>query len=670
MQNTAEAGTPTLPRRDARLLPLVLIGAALLLVLLLGIRTVSSSDIWLHLAAGRHALQQGPARIDPFSFSLPVATPWTQTTWLYDILVFALWTTGGSGMAVVFHAVAVTGAFLLLLPVARRYAGDLATAAALLFCAWLLAPLFTMRPTLLSLPFMAVALRLTLRPELERHHVALLLVNQILWVNMAPWFVLGPFMMILRTAEAFRTKPAPDAAAPSASPARPASFLALAGLLTVACIATPFGAQPLLDTLAGLLRLEPPVTLEWISPFARDFLPYPLAALSTLALVLIACVFIFHRSALPLVVTALAVIATFQIVQSNHHIDMNALMIFPFIAMSFTCLVHLARSRLAGNRGERARLVATVLLFATALGSLVAVITNRYYIASGSASAFGLGVNTDAYPVAATEVLSSLKRKPSRMLNLSHDGGYLLWRMPGTRVFADPRGELYGTRFFDVLSRGLVGDEPSWNELISRYDPDALLIHGTWTGAGATAFRLLQGDQWAMAYFDGATLLIVRTTSSNAELLGHVEARKRGLALIRQNLDRYARHIHNRFVRPPNPSRLIGAASTYQALGRFDDALPLHLALTRGTPRYVKAWVNQGIAELEKDQIKDAVATFEHVVQLIPDSPIGWLWLGQAYQRDGRHAEATDSHDTARSINRLVAERFISEQAPREPSAP
>ena len=75
---------------ESRFGHLVLLGAAFFILFLLGIRTISSSDIWLHLAAGRHALEHGPAHVDPFSYVLPENTVWHQSSWLYDILVYTV----------------------------------------------------------------------------------------------------------------------------------------------------------------------------------------------------------------------------------------------------------------------------------------------------------------------------------------------------------------------------------------------------------------------------------------------------------------------------------------------------------------------------------------------------------------------------------------------------
>lgn len=637
----------------------VLLGAAFVILFLLGLRTISSSDIWLHLSAGRHALEQGPAHVDPFSFALPENTTWHQTTWIYDILVFTVWRLGGSVATILLHALVVVASFFLMTPIARRYGNDALVAAALLFSAWLMAPLFTMRPALFSLLFVAIAAHLVNRPTLTPAVMALLLLNQVAWVNMAPAFLIGPLIVLMRSFELRR--PVLPGDLPSA--ARPSTCMALAVALLAVCAVNPFGITLLTNAFSALIQLKPAVTIEWISPFARDFLPYPLAWLNTVALVLIACVFIFYRNRLPMVLTTLAVLAAFQIVQSGHHVHLNALQIFPFLVIGMVSISRLADGFLPPLISRIIARTTPVLLALLLLVSFWSIITNRYYVASGSASAFGLGVNTDAFPVAAANHLNDLKKNNVRLINLSHDGGYLLWRYPGQKVFTDARGELYGTAFFDVLSRGLVGHEESWKKLIESYNPDALLIHGTWTGAGPTAFHLLQGDKWAMAYFDGTSMLIVRTTTANRELLENNDARKQGIELIDASQERYANHLDNRFVRPPNPSRLIGAASVFQALGRFQNALPLHRLLTAGSPRYVGAWVNQGIAEMQSGLPLKAITTLNQVTHMIPANPIGWLWLGNAYKAAGQDHDATTSHDKARSINRLIAERFLSDNS-------
>jgi len=641
---------------SGRSLDLVFLAVGFFVLLILGIRTVSSSDIWFHLAAGRLAVQEGAATIDPFSFALPDNTPWLQTNWLYDIVVLHLWRIGGSALAVLVHALAVVGAFLLLIPVCRKFSSTLHQSIAMILCAWLLAPLFTMRPLLFSLFFIGLFINLLTRPKLTFTSIALLAITQIVWANMHASFALGIIFAALRAVEA-RTTSRIDPAS-----TKPIIYFALTLALAGLSLINPFGPSLFDQVLTMIKRPDGGVFLEWISPFQRDFLPVPISYLTTTALVLIAAVFIFHRERLPMIPTAAAVLSAFLLVRSNHVLELCAVLSFPFLTLSLASLEALMKKSAPALRKSYAVAAIYICMTIILAGSVWVIITNRYYVYSGSASAFGFRVNTDAFPFAAIDVLSKQKDLPLRIINIAHDGGFLLWRMPQRQVFTDPRGNLYGGLFYDRLAKGLIGQEEHWHKLLADHDPDAFLISAIWTGAGTMAFRLLQGDQWAMVYFDGTTMLIARTTSNNAGLLEDNEMRERGLTLIEDSRERYERNLNNRFVRPPNPSRLIGASSVYQALGHFEKSLPLLKLLTEGTPRMAGAWVNRGIAEIQEEHYKDAIATLTHAVSILPANALAWLWLGKAHEFSGNTTQAAVCRDRARVINRTIADLFEKEQ--------
>jgi hypothetical protein len=514
-----------------------------------------------------------------------------------------------------------------------------------------------MRPLLFCLLFVGLYIHILSREKLSAPHIIALSVTQILWANMHASFVLGIMFAGVRTLEAR------NSASGNSPSTRASSLLGVTVLLAGMSLINPFGISLFNQAIDMIKHPDGGVFLEWISPFYRDFLPLPQTYLTTTSLVLIASVFIFHRDRLPVLLTTAAVLGAFLMVRSNHVLELCAVLAFPFLTMSLSCIEQLLKKSAPIFRAPAIKAVLHVAILVVMTGSVWIIITNRYYVYSGSASAFGLRINTDAFPVAAADMMSRRSDLPEKILNVAHDGGYLLWRLPKRKVFTDPRGNLYGGLFYDRLAKGLIGQDDYWEKLLSEYDPDALLISATWTGAGTMAYRLLQGDRWAMVYFDGSTMLIARTTSVNAGLLEDKEIRENGLTLISDGMKRYSSNLHNRFVRPPNPSRLIGAASVYQALGHFEKSLPILKMLTKACPRMAGAWVNCGIAEVQEKKFDDAISTLQHAVNILPDNALSWLWLGKAHELSGNTTEATVCQDRARMISRATADRFEKEHA-------
>ena len=645
----------------------VLLAGSLLIVFLFGLRTISGADLWFHLAAGRQVMTAGPASVDPFSFGLPAETAWRQVTWLYDVLVFQVWRFGGAPLTVLLHVAAVLAGFLAVAPALRRYAGRVHQATALLLCAWVLAPMFSLRPLLFCLAFLGAFLGLLSRERLTWREGAALVVLQALWANMHVSFALGPVLVLLRALEAIRQPP------PGALPAEPDQPRAFYGTVMIAVLAVtlmnPFGFGVWREAIRALLHPEGRVMLEWISPFYGDFIPVRLTVFTTTLLALIAAVFIFRRERLPLVFTGAAVISAYALVQSGHYLEVCALLAFPFAAMSLAVVSDLVGRWLPERLDVLVARAGRAALTLALVFSAFWIVTNRYYVHSGSASGFGLRVNTDIYPVAVVQALNGLAAPPERMINLAQDGGYLLWQRPGTRVFTDPRGALYGGLFFNRLSGELTG-HVSWRDgETPLIDSDAILLNATWTGARTALLNLLSKPQWSIAYFDGVSVLLLRKTSANAPLLEDAEWSRRGLALIQADYARYQRALTRRGALLPNPARLIGAASMYHVLGRFSESLAILELITRGSPRMVAAWVNRGIAEVETGRIDAAVTTLRHASDLLPNHPLPLLWLSKAYQLAGRESEAAVALQKARDLNKGFAERFEAEQTLLAPSS-
>ncbi|HMP90085.1 MAG TPA: tetratricopeptide repeat protein [Kiritimatiellia bacterium] len=632
---------------------LLLLAGAFLILFFFGLRTISGSEIFLHLAAGRFAMLHGVISVDPFSFGLPPGTSWTQTTWLYDMFMVKIWSLGGASAITLLHVSATVGAFLLLVPVASRYSSTLHQAIALMISAWIFASLYSLRPMLLCLLFAAAFMNILERNKLSLRYGILLGVIQLLWVNMHTSFMLGLFFVAMRGLQAFLNRQRLSEGE-SAHPAYFGLFIALAmiGLINP--------AGPLLygDVFKQLLRPESGVILEWASPFIREFLPSATGHLTTVLLVLIAAVFVTRKERLPVMLTGCAVLGAYLIVKSTPNLDLCAVLVFPFLCMSLASI----SARISSTWETRTRgTVTSVITAAFAvvwLGTSWVTITNRYYVYAGSASSFGLGINQDVLPAAAANFLGQREIRPDRILNIAHDGGYLLWRLPQDKVFTDPRGDLYGGTFYNKLSRGLLGHRDSWNELMDRFDFDAILLNATWSGAGSMAYHLLKGDQWAMVYFDGTSLLLARRTSSNSALLDNQDMQKFGLNLIETSYQRYRERLSSRVMRPPNPGRLIGAAAVFQALGRHQEALPILEALNIGSPRMSSAWVNRGIAESVNGRHEQAIKTLEYAGRILPKHPLIWLWLGHNYKMVGRDTDAARAFEIARTINPRYAEQF------------
>ncbi len=615
-----------------------LLALAFAVLILFGLRTLSGSDIWFHLAAGRHVVEQGPARIDPFSFGLPENTPWRQTTWLYDLGLYGAWRLGGATLVIAGHVLAVAVAFFLLLPVARRYSQPWHQAVALLLCAWLLAPSFTVRPLVFCLLPLAAVIRGLDKRRMTTAGMVGLIIIQAVWTNLHSSFILGPLLALLGLIEAWRTPPPPDA---PRNLVRPTVLL---GGMTLATLLNPFGLAAWREAWSAFAGPDGIVVLEYISPFFTDFAPHHLTVLTTTALCLIGAVFIFRRERLPLVVTGCAALGAYTLTRSHDVLDLAALLIFPFIAMSLATISQLIAARMSVPVLNAARFAVVLIIGLAGLFSAGAIITNRYYVHYGFASGFGLGINNEVLPVAAVAAMQAHGVATHRLINLATDGGYLLWQLPGHRVYADPRGNLYGRAFFRDFARALNGHTP-------LPESDAILLNTTFAATRAAAAHWMSHPQWAVGYFDGTSLLLLRRTSINQAILENGELQHSGPPLIRAAYRRYEAALERGMRKPAVPARLVGAASVYQASRRNQEAQALYTLLTRGAPRMAVAWANRGLLALQAGDLEEAIRSLEHASRMVPGASVPWLWLSRAYEAVGRDDDAKTARQRAQQLD-------------------
>jgi tetratricopeptide (TPR) repeat protein len=349
-------------------------------------------------------------------------------------------------------------------------------------------------------------------------------------------------------------------------------------------------------------------------------------------------------------------------IRSTVALDFGAILCLPFVALGFNTLGQMARQR-------RPFLSAPALgaLALAVLVSLFAITTNRYYTGSGSAASFGIAANTSLTPATLLEAAEKQGVQLPRMVNVARDGGYLLLARPEQPVYADTRGSLYGGAYFDQLYRSLTGQPPADGEEPLPPPGDAILLNATWNGARAALLNFVTRDDWGIAYFDGASILVLRKTEENMPLLQNAAFAREGLAAIQQDYQRYQLALKNKVMRPANPARLIGAAATYQVLGRYEESLAILKLLTAGSPRNAGALVNRGIAELSLGQVEPAVATLAASVELLPGNALAWLWLQRAYLATGNEEAAREAEARGRELNPALAERFAADLKARQP---
>lgn len=624
---------------------------ALITIAVIGLRTMSESDVWMHLANGRAIAEQGIQRTDTFSWSR-ANTSWVNTTWLYDWFLYHVWQIGGAPLATLLNTLMVLGAFSLLLPVTRRWATGTATALSLLLCGWILAPVFTLSPSIFSLLFPALFIALFSGKMKPAAAIPILLSSQLLWTNMNPSFLWGPVICAVFLAQNYFSK-----GRKGKTLAASLKFSTLL-TLTVADVLITLVNPYLTDLHANVMTMLSSRSLQyvvsWISPFSDQFAPSLLRYLPIFALAIGACGLVMQKEKLPIAITALAVLSAFFVVRSLQFSALFSVLSLPFLAMSLYAIGETLADKSAKNALVPAWAGQSAVLL-LAIVSITLFATNAYYARFGHPCSFGLGVAEHAFPShTAIETLVQ-ENMPSNTVNTIQDGGYLTWTIPSRKTFADSRATLYSTDFYSELVAGLNGG--SWKEFSEKWKPECVILNTTYRQAALSA-KMLAFNGWALIYFDGISAIYLPRIPINQALIENKELKKKGLSILSDRISAYRHQLGGIAAQPP-PADLIGAGSLLLANGNFKQAFGIFALLTRGSPKMAGAWLNLGRCQLELGETEKALASLLEAIRLSPKNSIAWLNASLAYEKLGDAEQAAEAMEQVRKYNAELADAFM-----------
>ncbi|MFA5688450.1 MAG: hypothetical protein WC959_04805 [Kiritimatiellales bacterium] len=608
----------------------ILVVLGFILLAFTGIRTISAPGIFTHIALG----QAGNAAADLLSYTMADQS-WINMTPLYNSFVYALWNMGGAGMIVIVHVLIVLAAFILMYRFGREWGGPVAQALALLLCARLLLPLFTPGPYVFFMLFTALFITLLYR---VRNFIVLavsILVLQVLWTNLHPSFLFGPVLVLLFGIENWQDS---RKTARSASLMTPLT-LHLLGLTVAALFATLVNPNlinlhtHIISNGLSLLRNE---NQEWISLFSGYFSVSSVNNLVRFALVLGAGGLITQKRRLPFLLTIIALFGAFLTVLSPASIHLFAFLAFPFLILSLSAIGEfivrsfpsVSKAKITLSTAILAGLAGILILI-----SLSALITNRAYAGTSSASAFGLSVQKDVFPDAVSGILER-NDFPARIINIAHDGGYLAMENPARKIFCDTRFSFYGEEFMLTLNRALRGIPEDWRYILSEWNPHAVVLNACWPGTGAFVTRRIADRTWKLVYFDGSTVILVRDLDEYRTLIDDPDIQKYGLSILERSRQEYIRK-NKGFVKAANPSRLIGAGEIYLALNRPAEAEVIYKTITAGNPKNSGGLIGLGRSLMLQRQISRGIETMECAAKITPRNPHVWMSLYEAYMLKG-----------------------------------
>ncbi|MCX7007450.1 MAG: tetratricopeptide repeat protein [Kiritimatiellaeota bacterium] len=638
---------------------------ALLTLALFGVRTISHSDFWMTLVSGRWIAAHGIPHTDPFSL-LKHDAAWVDPAWLYDLMVYQLWSAGGAALVTLVSIAAVVVAFLLLIRTARPLGGFIVIAVALLVAAWLLAPAFMVRSRVFTLIFPAVFICCLTRGCGRWGAWLLLLPAEALWVNMHHTFRLGPVICLIFALQNFphwRSTQGNVASGDTVTEGGRAAWLQpllLAGGTLMVTLANPYGLGMWSAVNNGGFGSGNFLMAEQVSVFSYLFggsdtnhLIWTAAAVNLMGLVA-------EKHRLPLGITLLALLGTGLAIMSPYYATIMAVFSFPFFVLSIRAVGLFLWDVFADVVQRRhvlfRRVLVAGLLLATAV-SICRLVSNHYYYSCGSGSSFGFGVNEEALPAAAAVQVIGREQFPLALVNNALDGGNLLWHLPRRQVFLDARAQFQGLALSQLAARGFAGDPQAWQTIESRLRPTAVLINCCQPQTVIGMRNIIATGHWGLLYFDGTSALLLLNTPANRALLDDAQLRSLGPTNLELARRAYERRVAAHWF-PAHSPALIGAGHALLALNQFAEAEKIYVALVHGAPNMVGAWLELGICRCRQGHWQEALPALRRATAGASKNVIAWLWYGQACQRLGLEQEAKEARQRAQKLNPVVTASF------------
>ncbi|MFQ5699461.1 MAG: hypothetical protein ACE5IL_14410 [Myxococcota bacterium] len=559
---------------------------------------VAGSDLWWHLASGRHIFEVGwvPSS-DGFSYT-EAGTLWMNHEWLWDVVYWTAYRFDPQACAWLNLGV-VAAIFATLYSVALRESGSvlaagLAVVAAAAASHWFI----DLRPHLFTLLLVAAFLR----TRHWRHAPWLWPPAVVVWTNLHAGFTFGIGMIGLwvgletlrKSLEARRLV------------LEPGPWISV-GLCLGAVLVNPWGYRILAYPLDYLDASSPfRSIIEWMPPpWSLDPSRYDGRFWWLVALWLASAVPAFRRRALyPL---ALSVVALAMAWTSRRFIPLFAITGAPVMALGLAAYLEALRARWPSLRHPRAA-IATVLVAIAVTGLLWRDVRLRPDL-------LYRWTQQSFYPAAATAYLNALE-PPRRLFNLYNWGGYLMLHAPQVKVFIDGRAN---TLYDDELYRNygkIAGGGPDTERLIRRYRFDMALV----PRSSPLVTRLGRlAHPWRVIYADASTIILV---PSGSPYLTHP----------RPSIEK---------VVGDRPAWLLARARSEEEIGDFARARELLERAVAIQPLYVSGYNElMGLAALEKDRARISAVLARGLEAIPREAPRLYQFAGYSYQFTGQPARA------------------------------
>jgi hypothetical protein len=466
-------------------------------ILALSARSVSDPDVWWHLKTGQLIAQTGTVpHTDSFSFTRS-GSPWVAHEWLTELFIYGVYRISGWGGLIFLFALMVSAAFFLVY--LRSALDPYSSGVIVLLGAWATAPVWGVRPQVVSLLLTSLWFLILERSEQNLRLLWWTLPLTVLWVNLHAGFALGLALILLFLAGEFLEQ------VTSSRPSNPARLRALAITFLFDLLLVPFnpnGAKMYfypVDTLRSKAMQN--YLVEWASPnfHHAEYIPFLLLLLATMAVLAWSRLRVRSRDIL------LLMVSTFAGLSSIRMIPFFVLVAMPILSRPVQRSSNSARTQDWPQGSTTGLITATyagllnaLILFALAgfVGFQINMVIHRQPQVEAQHFPAGAVAYLQAHPAAGP------------LFNLYDWGGYLIWKLnPQTPVFIDGRADLYGETLMRQFA-DTYGLKANWQETLQTWRIQTVLANPD----SALAVALRNAPGWQVGYSDSHSIVLERST--------------------------------------------------------------------------------------------------------------------------------------------------------------
>jgi tetratricopeptide (TPR) repeat protein len=512
---------------------------ALIVVAAFALRRLDDFDTWWHLASGRWIAQHHAVpTTDVLSFTVR-NNEWVNLQWLYDLLLYAIYSLAGAGGLVIASAACFIATFAILARHLGRTLGPVASTALLLWVAATVNERFLIRPEMASFPLLA-AVQLVLADGRENpKRLRWLVPLMVVWANTHSLFIVGVAAIaaaiggaLLAETQGLPARWREDSAWPAASRR---TLLIWGGAAIGATLANPYLLRAWLFPIELMRRIDGSngaylAIGEFRPPFSGYFPTFALGSYQVMIFALLALAALAgwlaassrrdeddpsedFEERFDVAPLAFAAALAWLSLLARRNIGLFAIGILPFLGS--TLGIVLARMPRVSSTAVR---VAGFLVLASAFVLGAQAATNGWYARTGETHEFGLGVFKSNFQTRATQFFREQKL-PGPTYNDMTTGGYLTWDDPsGKGVYIDGRLEVYDTPFFTAYLSHFT-DIESWKREVDRLGIQTATIFHRWE-VGHSLIRAVDATgEWLLVYYDETVVIFVRAAPANADVI-------------------------------------------------------------------------------------------------------------------------------------------------------